>query len=223
MSRKTGRDADWHYASEQDPADLPAIDALTPRAPGDWAAHLAPGERLLWEGRPDPGFHWRIGPIALLPGLAIAYLAWRVWLGVGRGAEAYAAGETELSTVLILAALALVPSLIAFGLILGTDLYLRADARRMRYAVTDRRALIGLARKDGLAIRRDMPIRLDEDIAFIDRPLSKIRLRTWQVGRPKLRDRRGRNRNFCTFELLPDGKPVFLLLAAVRLRKTQPA
>lgn len=102
-------------------------------APAGWEGLLEPGERLLWQGRPDGRVHWR----------APALRQWGMGLGFGGfGALVLAlAGGNALDTGLF----------VVFGAVLvGVGVYYLGAChlwyawlrRRTDYAVTDRRALI---------------------------------------------------------------------------------
>lgn len=110
---------------------------LPPRMGDDWAEVLAPDERLLWQGRPDGGFHIRFRHLGVSAvGLVVVALA----LALGwQGAAGLRAGAPLGGPVAATAAGAL-----AFGLALALGPHIADMIRRrhMAYALTDRRALI---------------------------------------------------------------------------------
>lgn len=105
----------------------------------DWAARLAPGETLLWQGRPVPPEHPQLWPpldrssrrmlAALLAGLALL-------LVMQIGPRAGALGWLALAG--LIAPLGIGLWFISGGQVRWTRFWLQ----RTRYALTDRRALI---------------------------------------------------------------------------------
>lgn len=96
----------------------------------DWSPHLAPGERLLWQGRPDPAFRLsprerRRAPVAAVLALGALAVSLRFWPADAK------TGAVWLMLAAFLALLAVLPA------------WLRTRGlRRSAYAVTDRRALM---------------------------------------------------------------------------------
>lgn len=132
---------------------------------GGWTPHLDPGERLLWEGRPDERlflFERRdiFGvPFSLLWGGGVFF-----WLATAIGSGA------PLSLVIWGS------PLVAFGayMIVGrffVDAWIR---RRTRYAITDRRALI--ARDAFGRSMREMPLRPGLEVELREGGLDSVRL-----------------------------------------------
>lgn len=127
-------------APSPDPAPLPALPSpvpLPPRQGDDWAEVLDPGERLLWQGRPYPGFRfrWKNLPL-LLVGAVITVLA---LLFLGEAATAIAEADEAGWQMAAFGA-----ALTGFGLwcIAGPTLTDQMERARSAYALTDRRALI---------------------------------------------------------------------------------
>lgn len=91
---------------------------------------LQPGERLLWEGGPDPGVVFARQDLFVVP----FSLLWGTFAAVWE-ASAVAAGTVGSAVF--------GAPLVALGLylVVGRFLYKRHDRRRTRYAVTDQRAV----------------------------------------------------------------------------------
>ncbi len=133
-------------------------------APSGLAAHLRPGEVLLWHGAPDAGLRlkparedieaglWGLGATALL-----ALLAWAIG-AFGRLFPILRAGV--VAALLALLALSLHPLLLKHRLLMHR-------LRRTRYALTNRRALVltgtRRARLLSLELRPDTQLALSED------------------------------------------------------------
>jgi len=110
---------------------------LPPREGRPWEALLEPGERLLWQGRPDPGFHlnWRHAVLAVLGAAVLVLslsLAVQATAGLRDGAEG---AGSALAAAAAGAALGL-------GCMVGPGLNDMLRRRGTSYALTDRRALI---------------------------------------------------------------------------------
>jgi hypothetical protein len=95
----------------------------------DWP--LEPDEEILWEGKPDPGFHFGVvGFVALVFGLIVVGAAWGFLLLLGPEADAVFWQILLGATVIAIALTFLFP-------------YLDMRARRdTRYLLTDRRAFV---------------------------------------------------------------------------------
>lgn len=187
--------------------------------PGPFAAHLQPGERLLWTGRPAGDFRFRIGSrrglgreelLCLLVGLAFAVTGLQVFFGAAGPAAAQggpAPGE---------ALFALAVAAVGVGLILGPHWADMRRRRRQHYALTDRRALILTG--DRLSAHDLGPDTPAEPIpgtpggvvvALRERPMSTTAL---------LLGRRMRPGDVISFELIDDAERVRSLLLQHRGR-----
>lgn len=182
--------------------------------PGPFAAHLEPGERLLWRGRPSGDFRLRLGTarglgreelLCLLVGAAFVATGLTVFLG-GAGATA-ALGGRALGEALF--ALAVAGGGVA--LILGPHWLDMRRRRRQHYALTDSRALVLTGgRLTAHPLTSDCPARLLPGspggvvVAVRDRPLSTTAL---------LLGRRMRPGDVVSFEMIEDAARVRNLLA----------
>lgn len=129
-----------------------------------WDAVLAPGETVLWEGRPDRGFHVPLPVVGqtlrALAGLAIfVYIAWRLRLPQ--------APEWDV----LVAILAVFFMSIPLGLV--GDMALR---RMRRYALTTRRALIATDFPVWGLHLRSIPVERSTPVDYLaGRHLSSVR------------------------------------------------
>lgn len=183
-----------------------------PATPGDWAAVLAPGERLLWQGRPDTGFHVRakhLGPsfAGLIFTPLMAWLLWRAITGAGE----YGAPPG--------AVIALLAAFTAGGLCMIVLPHVMDMLRRRgtHYALTDRRALVDVSLLGrtchGIGIEAESPIwlaRTDPPSVFFGQLPPPPGL-LGSMGGPS---RRGGPR-LVGFELVADAEQVLPLLLAV--------
>jgi hypothetical protein len=118
-------------------ADPPAPCPLAPRRSADWAEVLEPGERLLWQGRPDPGLRlrWRHLPLALVGAMIVGLAG----LLAEQALTGLTAGDEGAGALLALAA-----GLGGFGLwcLLAPAIGDMLRRRGTAYALTERRALV---------------------------------------------------------------------------------
>lgn len=108
--------------------DQPSMDALL-LAP-QFRSSLAPGERLLWTGRPEDSLVLRLGDALFIPFLL-------VWLILG-GFVAFFAIQSRSVSAIVWCVLALV----AFGAMVGRLITAISWRGNTYYAVTDRSAII---------------------------------------------------------------------------------
>jgi hypothetical protein len=111
----------------------------------DWQARLAPflrpGETLLWQGAPQPGFH-QPGKRLLLMTFGLPFLLGGLGLFAAALMQPTKPGTEEWAFSLFLAAFALVFAGIGAFLTLGPVIEARHAATRLRYALTTRAAYI---------------------------------------------------------------------------------
>lgn len=116
----------------------------------DWQSYFKPGERLLWQGAPEPGFGHPWKSLALIL-FGIPFLLGGIGIliyGLHRLALAATGSDTGLAVFVMAFSL----PFIAFGsfLSLGPIIEACTAARRIRYALSTRAAYIarsGLSRK----------------------------------------------------------------------------
>lgn len=127
----------------------------------DWSSHLAPGERVVWEGRPAPRcFVFRNWKHSLY-GVLLLFLS-LFWQTVG----------LQLSAVYHAPLLAWIPVpfvLAGLYLALGHHLLARLEWEHVFYALTDWRLLV----HRGLCRRRVASLLLAEVDSFHQRPLGE--------------------------------------------------
>lgn len=123
--------------------------------PAGWEGILEPGERILWQGRPDPSF--RLEPSHVVVAVAGAgFLCFVLWLFL----PAALAGRGAWSLVLL-------PSVLILGIVAAGPLATMLRRRGTWYTLTDRRAIVAtrlpvLGRDlQSYRIRANSPIRWD--------------------------------------------------------------
>lgn len=121
------------YASQADP--------MTPD-PTPWQTYFRPGETLLWEGTPVPGFHQRGKAIFLmifgLPFLIIGVAIF--FFGLHQLTQAATASDAGLA--LFFTAFGIPFGGIGGFLVFGPFIEARTAARHVRYALTNRAAYV---------------------------------------------------------------------------------
>lgn len=115
----------------------------------DWSSHLTPGERVVWEGRPDTGlFVFRAYDGFLIP--------FAVFFGI------VAVGVILVGALndVVFLAVGVIFALTALYMGVGRFFVSQSRRKRSRYALTDRRALIteGAGAAKGMALVPDLPI-----------------------------------------------------------------
>lgn len=111
----------------------------------DWTALLVPllrpGESILWQGAPRPGFH-QPGQRLLLMGFGMPFLLGGLALFFAALHQPAAPGTSEWGFALFLAAFALVFAGLGAFLTFGPVIEARHKSTRLRYALTNRAAYI---------------------------------------------------------------------------------
>jgi hypothetical protein len=115
---------------------------------GQLGAHLRPGERLLWSGRPDPAVtlthaDWFVIPFSIF------------WTGFSIAWEASAVAEASRGTAPLLALWGIPFVAIGLFMLYGRFVFKRRRKRRTAYGLTDRRALVAV----GDRALSDSPVR----------------------------------------------------------------
>jgi hypothetical protein len=129
---------------------------MTAAVPEGWEGILAPGERILWQGRPDGRLTLRSsGAGQLIGGLAFAAMG-LVWMAV-------ALGEGE-----VLGALMGLPHVaVGLGLAVGPVFWSAHVRRHSWYTLTDRRAIVATDYWPKGKALRDWPIGPDSPLALM--------------------------------------------------------
>ncbi|WP_112311895.1 hypothetical protein [Pseudogemmobacter bohemicus] len=119
-----------------------------PIPPPDWSQDLAPGERLLWTGRPEPGRRYSRSDfgMSVLGGMVALFAAlWILFAVTMLNDPAMAPQAPLLGLVMVFCGLVAALSLLAARWLLwGGWLRRERDLERAFYALTDRRALMRL-------------------------------------------------------------------------------
>ena len=108
----------------------------------DWQAHFRPGETLLWEGAPLPGFHQRGKALVLMAfGAPFLVIGIAVFLsGVYRIALAQTPSDAGLA--IFFAAFGIPFGALGAFLVFGPLLEARTASRTLRYALSSRAAYV---------------------------------------------------------------------------------
>lgn len=182
-------------------------------APGSsWQDYFDPGERLLWEGAPDGRVH--IGPGGLFTSLfGLPFLAGGL-LTFGAGVGSFAGGFGNFGGIGggFFAIMFSLPFLaVGTGLTVGPWLAGPVGARRVRYALSDRRAYVAKRfwgrTLESYPILSDAAVELDQG-----RRVDTVRLYSHDE-----RDSEGdrTHRQVC-FDMISDGKAVYDLIRAIQ-------
>lgn len=177
-------------------ADGPAAD----KTAAGWEGILDPGERILWQGRPDDRIELR-GPI-MVPVLVGAFFAVfaLIWI------VAVLAGGEPLAALFGLLHFA-----VGAGLMVGAPLWQRHRLRHTWYTLTDRRAFIATDfRPEGRKLN-SWPITPDMRLTLIEGPPDTLNFLT-VTRRVKNRNRRVT----VGFERIADGRAVMALMRGVQ-------
>ena len=172
---------------------------MSGRVPGGWEGILQPGERILWQGRPDRAFALKPQHIlSLIFGLVFAGFA-LVWMVM-----AARAGGLFWSFGLIHFAVGL-------GLAIGPPLAWMIRRRGTWYTLTDRRAFIATDLPVKGRSLADYPIMPDTPVISDDRmPGSVLFAREMRAGR------KGPLPVPLGFERIADAVPVTALIRAIQ-------
>jgi hypothetical protein len=115
---------------------------MTADGQANWSTHLRPGEHLLWEGTPVPGFHQRGKALFLmifgLPFLVIGVAVF--FSGLYRMTQAQDLSEAGLA--IFFAAFGVPFGALGAFCTFGPIVEARTRARYVRYALTDRAAYV---------------------------------------------------------------------------------
>lgn len=166
----------------------------------DWARILEPGERVIWQGRPDPGLRFDgFAPGTTVFGLAVAGFAlFFTWQGLG------AVASGPLGILFPVAGIAF----LGVGLNLaGGRFFLDAWMRRhTTYSLTNRRAFIA-TEAFGRRRLRAFPIDASTVVDLVDGPLQSVGFRGARTALSAPR---------ASFDGLADGQAVLALMERVK-------
>lgn len=177
----------------------PAAEAAPSLPPGDWAAVLQPGERLLWEGAPATGARLRRRDALLVP-LSLAWAGFAVFFEVK-------AALTGAPWLLLMIGGAVVAGAVYF---VGGRFLLDSWKRgRTRYALTDRRAIVAVG-GPGKPLRA-MAIDAATGVEFRSGEEAMIILTP-----PPPADPEAKKPESLAFEFIADGARVLGLIRAVQ-------
>jgi hypothetical protein len=162
-----------------------------------WDGILAPGEKILWQGQPEPGIVWADALTSMMPGGAIFTVFATFWIVVSSG---FTSGG-DVSFPFSLFPLAGLPFLGVGLYMLGGHVVYDAYLRSVTwYTLTDRTAFIATAafgwrRLESLAIRDMAVLRLEDgtpgSVIFARRAPRKGRISTRRGGFRRIADARG--------------------------------
>ena len=165
-----------------------------------WDGILDPGERILWQGRPEDGFEFR-GPM-LVPMLVGAFFTVfaLIWI-----AAVLAEGEP------LAALFGVIHLSVGLGLMAGAPLWQRHRRRHSWYTLTDRRAFIATdVWPEGRRLN-SWPITPEMKLTLIEGPPDTLNF--------AMTTRRAKNRTRRVpvgFERIADGRAVLALMRGVQ-------
>jgi hypothetical protein len=165
-----------------------------------WAPYLDPGERILWQGRPDAGMHIRPRNIVMAVfGTFFAGFA-LFWMAMA----AQAGGGFWLFGILHFA--------VGAGIVAGAFLWGPWLRRHSVYSLSDRRAFIATDMPVLGRRLKSWPIGPGSPIEFEDGALSTI----WFASETRRRSKGGTYQVKIGFERIPDGRAVFGLIRQIQ-------
>jgi len=167
--------------------------------PSGWEGLLDPGETILWQGRPDRGFH--VAPNRyFLAAFGIAFGGFALfWMTMA----AQAGGTFWMFGLLHFS--------VGLGIIFGALFWDTFRRRRTWYTLTDRRAFIATKIPVRGRSIKSYPIRPDTPLDIQQGPLTSLHFATER--------RRSKNSSYTVpigFERIPDGESVLQLLRQVQ-------
>lgn len=178
-------------------------DAAPPSVPAGWDGVLQPGERILWQGRPDATFtlrgHSKV--LMLVGGLFSAVALVFIAVGVTQGIVAFMVFP-------------LVHLAVGLGLLVGAPMWRSYRWRNTWYTLTDRRAIIAT---DHWPKGRDLrlyPLGPDTPLAIATRPMPVV-----QFANVHIRTKHGTRLQPLGFERIPDAEAVFEMISAIKQGK----
>ena len=165
-----------------------------------WDAFLDPGERIIWQGRPDGGFYLKPSNYVMaLFGLAFAGFAffWMVMAGQAGGGF-WAFGLLHFA--------------VGVGLVVGAVYWGTFKRQRTWYSLSNQRAFIATELPVVGRRLKSWPITEDIPLAMDDGDLSNV----WFASETRRRSKGGRYTVKIGFERIADGRDVYRLLRDVQ-------
>lgn len=170
--------------------------------PTGWEGLLDPGEDILWQGSPDPGWHMGLGGAGLAVfGIFFAGFAlfWMTMAG-------QAGGNFWMFGLIHFA--------VGVGMILGAIFYPTYRRRHTFYTLTDRRAFIAtdlpiLGRK-----LKSYPIDASTPLSYTPGPLATIHFAT-----ERRRTKNGSHEVAIGFERIHDGEAAYRLMREIQTKQ----
>ena len=138
-----------------------------PQVPAGWEGILAPGERILWQGRPDGRLTFRGHSLGLMFMGAVFSAVALLFMGIG-----IVAGD------LVFTLFPVIHLSVGLGLMFGMPVYGAYARRRTWYTLTDRRAVIAT---DYWPKGRDITLHEigpDSPVTLVERPWPGVQFAT---------------------------------------------
>lgn len=173
---------------------------MSGETPAGWEGILAPGERILWQGRPDPTFTLRGHSFALIFVGAFFSAIALLFIGVG-----IAIGD------MVFALFPTIHLAVGLGLLIGPPVWKTYVRRNSWYTLTDRRAIIAT---DLWPKGRDMvmhDIGPDSPLRLIERPHPGVHFAIRHI-----RTKRGTRVVPFGFDHIDDAQKVYDLLQSIK-------
>jgi hypothetical protein len=171
---------------------------MSEAVPAGWEGILDPGERILWQGRPDGrivirGVEWILVAFgAVFAGIALAYM-----IGMAEAGGPWPFGLIHFAAGVAVAA--------------GPPLWSAYRRRRTWYTLTDRRAFIATDTRFTGRTLRSWPIRPDTPLMLEDGNPPSL----W-FGSEPIRTKRGMSRAPIGFERIADAPAVMALMRGIQ-------
>lgn len=168
--------------------------SITSTITDGWQGLLDPGERILWQGRPDPGFALSPGAVFIIP-FALVFTGFSVfWMGMAAQAGGY------------FWTFGLIFFGVGIGMLVNAVVGPTFTRRRTWYSLSDRRAFVATDLPIVGRRMKSYPIKAESKLEFRDGALSSLYFAE--------ETRRGNRRSYTVpigFERIPDGRAVYRL------------
>ena len=175
------------------------LDKTDDLVPAGWEAYLDPGERILWQGGPDPAIVLSKGVLGTaIFGIFFSGFA-LIWMFMASMAD----GNFWMFGLLHFC--------VGVGIVAGAIFWPPWRRRHSWYTLTDRRAFIATALPFMSRKLKSFPITHDTVLEFNQGPLSTIHFHREQV-----RTKNGQRTVKVGFERIKDGDTVFALMRKIQ-------